>query len=44
MQEKSKNADWSKVMTQTYDLVEACVKTNYYGPKRVSEALIPLLQ
>ncbi|XP_019055208.1 PREDICTED: salutaridine reductase [Nelumbo nucifera] len=28
----------------TYDLAEECLKTNYYGTKRVTEALIPLLQ
>nr|DAD43809.1 TPA_asm: hypothetical protein HUJ06_002039 [Nelumbo nucifera] len=31
-------------MTQTYDLAEECLQTNYYGTKRVTEELIPLLQ
>lgn len=29
---------------QTYDLAEECLKINYYGTKRTTEALIPLLQ
>ncbi|KAM3746476.1 hypothetical protein ACB098_06G205200 [Castanea mollissima] len=29
---------------QTYESVKACVETNYYGAKKTSEALIPLLQ
>ena len=29
---------------QTYDLAEECVKINYYGAKRTTEALIPFLQ
>ena len=29
---------------QTYELAEECVKTNYYGAKRTTEALIPFLQ
>ncbi|GLT53850.1 hypothetical protein SLA2020_270910 [Shorea laevis] len=36
-------ADWSKITTQTYELAEDCVRTNYYGPKRMTEALLPLL-
>jgi NAD(P)-dependent dehydrogenase (short-subunit alcohol dehydrogenase family) len=36
--------DWSKIVTQTYELAEECLKTNYYGTKRVTEALFPLLQ
>ncbi|KAM0057646.1 putative (+)-neomenthol dehydrogenase [Helianthus debilis subsp. tardiflorus] len=31
------------VSEQTYEMVEACLKTNYYGTKRVTEALVPLL-
>ncbi|XP_012482632.2 (+)-neomenthol dehydrogenase isoform X2 [Gossypium raimondii] len=34
---------WSKA-TETYELAEECLKTNYYGAKRTTEALIPLLQ
>ncbi|KAK4848029.1 hypothetical protein QYF36_008354 [Acer negundo] len=35
---------WSNIMTQTYQLAEECLQTNYYGAKRMAEALIPLLQ
>ncbi|KAI3727595.1 hypothetical protein L6452_16213 [Arctium lappa] len=31
------------VMEQTYELAEECLKTNYYGTKRVTEAFVPLL-
>ncbi|GAV76472.1 adh_short domain-containing protein, partial [Cephalotus follicularis] len=36
--------DWSKILSETYDLAEECIKINYYGAKRMCEALIPLLQ
>jgi len=36
--------DWSKILFETYELGEECLKTNYYGTKRVTEALLPLLQ
>lgn len=29
---------------QTYDGAEDCVQTNFYGAKRVTKALIPLLK
>lgn len=32
------------VMKQTYEKAEECLNTNYYGVKRVTEALLPLLQ
>ncbi|XWS77078.1 hypothetical protein CRYUN_Cryun01aG0231600 [Craigia yunnanensis] len=35
---------WSKLPTETYELGEECLKTNYYGAKRTAEALVPLLQ
>ncbi|XVF73243.1 hypothetical protein PTKIN_Ptkin12aG0185800 [Pterospermum kingtungense] len=35
---------WSKVLTETYDVAEECLKTNYYGAKRTAGAFIPLLQ
>ncbi|KAF5945042.1 hypothetical protein HYC85_015270 [Camellia sinensis] len=34
---------WKEVMTQSYELAEECLQTNYYGAKRMIEALIPLL-
>ncbi|XP_042506616.1 (+)-neomenthol dehydrogenase-like [Macadamia integrifolia] len=39
-----KTPNWKEILTETYELTEECLKTNYYGPKRVTEALIPLLQ
>ncbi|XWS77080.1 hypothetical protein CRYUN_Cryun01aG0231800 [Craigia yunnanensis] len=36
---------WNEIITkQTYELAEDCLKTNYYGMKRMVEALAPLLQ
>ncbi|KAF5735058.1 (+)-neomenthol dehydrogenase [Tripterygium wilfordii] len=35
--------NWSLVL-ETYELAEECIDTNYYGPKRMIEELIPLLQ
>ncbi|XP_062155639.1 (+)-neomenthol dehydrogenase-like [Alnus glutinosa] len=44
--EEGENAkiDWSKILTETYELAEECLNTNYYGTKRVTEALLPLLK
>ncbi|KAG2725131.1 hypothetical protein I3760_01G052400 [Carya illinoinensis] len=36
--------DMSKMFVQTYELAEECIKTNYYGGKRMIEAFVPLLQ
>ncbi|CAL2227911.1 unnamed protein product [Prunus armeniaca] len=36
--------NWSELMTQTYELAEECVKTNYFGAKKMTKALLPLLQ
>ncbi|RVX20369.1 Salutaridine reductase [Vitis vinifera] len=33
----------NKVLTQTYELAEECVKTNYHGTRAVTEALLPCL-
>ena len=33
----------NKVAKQTYESAEACIKTNYYGTKAVTEALLPSL-
>ncbi|XP_022759989.1 (+)-neomenthol dehydrogenase-like [Durio zibethinus] len=35
---------WNNVLSQTYEVGEECLKTNYYGAKRTAEALVPLLQ
>lgn len=32
------------VIKQTYEKAEECLNTNYYGCKRVTEALLPLLK
>ncbi|KAI6702467.1 hypothetical protein NL676_011603 [Syzygium grande] len=36
--------NWNEIMTQTYEVAEACIETNYYGAKRMVEAHIGLLQ
>ncbi|KAK6162365.1 hypothetical protein DH2020_002206 [Rehmannia glutinosa] len=36
--------NWNEIMSQTYDLAVECIQTNYYGAKRTTEALFPLLQ
>ncbi|KAK6162364.1 hypothetical protein DH2020_002205 [Rehmannia glutinosa] len=36
--------NWIELMTETYDLAAECIQTNYYGTKRTTEALLPLLQ
>ncbi|KAJ1392615.1 Short-chain dehydrogenase/reductase SDR [Sesbania bispinosa] len=33
-----------KALTQTYDMAEKCLITNYYGAKETTEAFLPLLQ
>nr|POE56960.1 (+)-neomenthol dehydrogenase [Quercus suber] len=35
---------WNTMVTQTYELTEECLQTNYYGAKRMVEALNTLLQ
>ncbi|KAL5565584.1 hypothetical protein UlMin_028748 [Ulmus minor] len=37
-------ANWNEISTQTYELAEECLKTNYYGARRLVEAFLPLLQ
>ncbi|KAL9176138.1 hypothetical protein ABFS82_02G159500 [Erythranthe guttata] len=39
----SEKMNWGTIMTQTYDLAAECLQTNYYGAKRITEALLPLL-
>jgi len=31
-------------LTQTYEMAEKCVRTNYYGAKETTEAFLPLLK
>ncbi|KAJ4726980.1 (+)-neomenthol dehydrogenase [Melia azedarach] len=35
---------WNEIVTETYELAEKCLETNYYGAKRMCRALISLLQ
>lgn len=36
---------WDEIIIrQTYELAEECLETNYYGMKRMVEALAPYLQ
>ncbi|KAF8026598.1 hypothetical protein BT93_F3169 [Corymbia citriodora subsp. variegata] len=35
---------WKEISTEDYGMAEECVKTNYYGAKSVTEALLPLLR
>uniref|UniRef100_A0A5B6ZUA7 Short-chain dehydrogenase/reductase n=1 Tax=Davidia involucrata TaxID=16924 RepID=A0A5B6ZUA7_DAVIN len=35
---------WDEIMTESCELTEECLQTNYYGAKRMIEALLPLLQ
>ncbi|KAJ1426870.1 Short-chain dehydrogenase/reductase SDR [Sesbania bispinosa] len=35
--------NWEE-LTQTYEMAEKCIKTNYYGAKDTTEAFLPLLQ
>ncbi|KAL5792459.1 hypothetical protein ACOSP7_001053 [Xanthoceras sorbifolium] len=39
-----KHVNWNELVAQTFEVAEDCLKTNYYGAKRMAEALIPLLQ
>ncbi|KAK6918416.1 Short-chain dehydrogenase/reductase SDR [Dillenia turbinata] len=43
-EKQAEHFEWSTVATETYELVEECLETNYYGAKRLTEALAPLLQ
>ncbi|XP_002511823.2 (+)-neomenthol dehydrogenase [Ricinus communis] len=37
-------ATWNGLSTQTFEMAELCLETNYYGGRRMVEALAPLLQ
>lgn len=44
MQVSEDNAHLLKgIMDQTYEKTKGCLETNFYGTKRVTEALLPLL-
>ncbi|WCJ27687.1 NAD(P)-binding Rossmann-fold superfamily protein [Euphorbia peplus] len=36
--------DIAEIMIETYELAEECITINYYGTKKMTETLIPLLQ
>lgn len=38
------NVNWDDIVTQTYEAAAEGLQTNYYGAKRLSEALLPLLR
>lgn len=38
------DAEREKAIVETYELTEECLQTNYYGAKRTTESLLPLLQ
>jgi len=35
--------EWEK-LTQTFEMAEKCLRTNYYGVKETTEAFLPLLK
>ncbi|XP_020213685.1 (+)-neomenthol dehydrogenase [Cajanus cajan] len=37
-------SDWNLILYQNYELAKECVETDFFGAKRVTEALLPLLQ
>ncbi|XP_051147320.1 (+)-neomenthol dehydrogenase-like [Andrographis paniculata] len=42
-EDKSK-INWGEIIVETYDTAEAAFQINYYGAKRMAEALLPLLK
>ncbi|KAJ4847194.1 hypothetical protein Tsubulata_048352, partial [Turnera subulata] len=44
LNKESGEVNWLEYTTQPIELAEECLKTNYYGAKKVAEALIPFLQ
>lgn len=36
--------NWNEIVIESLEMAEECLKINYYGPKRMIEALMPLLQ
>ncbi|PQQ14669.1 (+)-neomenthol dehydrogenase-like [Prunus yedoensis var. nudiflora] len=41
---KDVEVNWSEMLAQTFQLAEECIKTNYYGTKKMTKAFVPLLQ
>ncbi|RZC72981.1 hypothetical protein C5167_048458 [Papaver somniferum] len=44
MEQNKEKTSLKQVMTDTYELAEECIQTNYFGVKSVTKAFIPLLQ
>ncbi|KAI3957211.1 hypothetical protein MKW98_012086 [Papaver atlanticum] len=44
MEQNKEKTNLKQVMTDTYELAEECIQTNYYGVKSATKAFIPLLQ
>ncbi|KAI3899472.1 hypothetical protein MKW92_026043 [Papaver armeniacum] len=43
--EKDETANlWKEAVKETYERAQQCIETNYFGTKRVTEALLPLLR
>ncbi|BAT83676.1 hypothetical protein VIGAN_04086600 [Vigna angularis var. angularis] len=42
--EKVDSVDWRKFSYENYESTEASIRTNYYGPKLMCEAFIPILE
>ncbi|CAI0379531.1 unnamed protein product [Linum tenue] len=40
----SSSKQWLESITDTYELAEECLKTNYHGAKQMIETFLPLLQ
>lgn len=43
-QPQGEHANWNELASETFETAEECLNTNYYGAKRMVEALVPLLQ
>ncbi|XP_044491825.1 (+)-neomenthol dehydrogenase-like isoform X2 [Mangifera indica] len=41
---QGEHANWNELASETFETAEECLNTNYYGAKRMVEALVPLLQ
>nr|ACN87275.1 short chain dehydrogenase/reductase [Nandina domestica] len=41
---KDEKPHYKEMMEEPYELAEECLKTNYYGAKKVTEALVPFLK
>ena len=44
MQPTEEQANQYEIATQTFELAEECLETNYYGARRMVEAFVPLLR